>query len=50
MLTFITAYLLAWFAVLAYMVRLGSEQRRLRRTMDALQKQIQPKLAQKRAA
>jgi hypothetical protein len=50
MLSFITAYLLLWFAVLAYLVRLGSQQRRLRRTMDALQKQIQGKPAQKRAA
>jgi hypothetical protein len=50
MFTFITAYLLVLFAVLAYMVRLGSQQRRLRRTMDVLQKQIPGKPVQKRAA
>jgi CcmD family protein len=50
MLTFVTAYLFVWFAVLAYMIRLGGQQRRLRRTMDALQKQMQGMPAQKRAA
>ena len=37
MLTFMTAYLVVWFAVLAYMVRLGREQRRLRRLAETLQ-------------
>jgi CcmD family protein len=37
MLTFLTAYLVVWFAVLAYLLRLGGEQRRLRRTVEALQ-------------
>jgi len=37
MLTFMTAYLVVWFAVMAYMIRLGGEQRRLRRIAEALQ-------------
>ena len=41
MFTFMTAYLIVWFAVLAYMVRLGREQRRLRRTAEALQTQFE---------
>ncbi len=41
MLTFMTAYLVVWFAVLAYMLRLGSQQRRLRRTAEALQAQLE---------
>ena len=40
MLTFMIAYLIVWLAVLAYLVRLGGEQRRLRRTADALQAQF----------
>ncbi len=50
MLTFITAYLLFWFAVLGYMVRLGSQQRRLRRTLDTLRKQTERTPARQRAA
>ena len=41
MLTFMTAYLVVWFAVLAYMLRLGGEQRRLRRMAEALQAQFE---------
>ena len=41
MLTFMTAYLVVWFAVLAYVLRLGGEQRRLRRTAEALQAQFE---------
>ncbi len=41
MLTFMTAYLIVWLAVLAYVVRLSGEQRRLRRTAEALQAQFQ---------
>jgi len=37
MLTFMTAYLVVWFAVSAYLVRLGAAQRRLRRLAEALQ-------------
>jgi CcmD family protein len=50
MLTFVTAYLLIWFAVSAYLVRLGSQQRRLRRAIEALEKQLKSKPSQKRAA
>ena len=41
MLAFMSAYLIVWFAVLAYMVQLGSQQRRLRRTAEALQAQFE---------
>jgi CcmD family protein len=50
MLTFITAYLLVWFAVSAYLIRLGSQQRRLRRAMEALERKLQEKPIHKRAA
>jgi CcmD family protein len=50
MLTFMTAYLIVWFAVLAYMLRLGSQQRRLGRMAEALQKQAAQKPARQRAA
>ena len=39
--TFLGAYLLAWAAVLGYVVRLASQQRRLQRTVESLQLQIQ---------
>ena len=38
MLTFMSAYLLVWFAVLAYLLRLDARGRRLERTLDALQR------------
>ena len=41
MLTFMTAYLVLWFAVLAYVLRLGSEQGRLRRMADELQRRAE---------
>ncbi len=41
MFTFLTAYLIVWFASLAYMLRLGREQRRLRRTAEALQAEFE---------
>ena len=41
MFTFLTAYLIVWFASLAYMLRLGGEQRRLRRTAEALQAEFE---------
>jgi CcmD family protein len=50
MLTFMSAYLIVWFAVLAYMLRLGSQQRRLRRMAEDLQKQALQKPARQRAA
>ena len=51
MFTFITAYLLVWLAVLGYLLRLGGEQRRLRRSAEALQKQLdQQRPAQRNAA
>jgi CcmD family protein len=51
MLTFVTAYLIVWFAVLAYMLRLGGEQRRLRRTAEALREQFdKQRPARQRAA
>jgi CcmD family protein len=51
MLTFITAYLIVWCAALGYLLRLGSEQRRLRHMADALQKQLeQQRPARRRAA
>jgi len=37
MFTFMAAYLIVWLAVLAYLVRLGGEQRRLRHMAEALQ-------------
>jgi CcmD family protein len=51
MATCITAYLVVGLAVLGYVLRLGVEQRRLRRLADALQMQRdQRRLAWKRAA
>ncbi len=51
MITFVTAYLIVWLASLAYLLRLGSEQRRLRRMADALQEQAEQRLpARQRAA
>jgi CcmD family protein len=51
MLSFMTAYLIVWFAVLAYMVRLGGEQRRLRRIAEALQAEFEKqKPSRQRAA
>jgi CcmD family protein len=50
MFTFMTAYLIVLFAVLAYVVRLGGQQRRLRRIAELLQKQAKQKPMQKRAA
>ena len=51
MLTCITAYLIVGLAVLGYLLRLGSEHRRLRRLADALQKPCdQQRQARRRAA
>jgi hypothetical protein len=51
MLTFMTAYVLVWFAVLAYMVRLGIEHRRLRRLAETLKENAEnAKPARQRAA
>ncbi len=41
MFTFMSAYLIVWLAVLAYVVRLGGQQRRLQRTAEALQAQFE---------
>jgi CcmD family protein len=41
MIAFMTAYLLVWLAVLAYVVRLGSEHRRLRRMAQTLQAKLE---------
>lgn len=38
MTTFVVAYLLVWAGLLGYVIRLGAEQRRLRRELDALQR------------
>ena len=40
MFSFMTAYVVVWFAVMAYVVRLGGEQRRLRRMAEALQEKL----------
>ena len=50
MLTFMTAYLLVWFAVLAYLLRLGGEQRRLRRMAESLQAQFEKERPPQRRA
>ena len=50
MLAFVTAYLLLWIAVSAYVLRLGGQQRRLRHMIEALEKQSEGKPLQKRAA
>ena len=51
MLSFMTAYLIVWFAVLAYMAQLGGEQRRLRRIAEALQAEFdKQKPSRQRAA
>jgi len=51
MLTFMTAYLVVWSAVLAYVVRLGAAQRRLRRIAEALQAESEKqKTSRQRAA
>jgi CcmD family protein len=41
MFTFMTAYLVVWLAVLAYVLRLGGEQRRLRRAADDVQAELE---------
>lgn len=38
--TFVTAYLAVWLAVLLYVVRLGARQRRLERSLRALESQL----------
>jgi CcmD family protein len=49
--TFLAAYLIVWFTVLAYVLRLGGEQRRLRRMADGLQAQFKKQQsARQRAA
>jgi CcmD family protein len=40
MLTFATAYLLVWFAVLVYVLRLGAAQRRLLRIVQTMQAEL----------
>jgi CcmD family protein len=50
MFSFLTAYLIVWFAVLVYMVRLASQQRRLNRIVEALQKNAAQKPVRQRAA
>jgi len=35
--TFMTAYLVVWFAVVLYVGRIGLRQRRLQQTLDALE-------------
>jgi CcmD family protein len=50
MLTFMSAYLVVWFAISIYIVRLGSEQRRLRRTAEALQERLKKQQPSRRAA
>lgn len=42
MLTFFVAYMAIWLGVLGYVVRLGVHQRRLARTLESLESQIQP--------
>ncbi len=37
---FLTAYVLVWLGVVLYVVRLGAEQRRLARTVEALRWQL----------
>lgn len=39
--TFLAAYLIVWAAVLGYVARMAGEQRRLRRTLESLQLQVQ---------
>jgi CcmD family protein len=39
--TFLIAYLIVWAGVLGYVVRLAAQQRRLLRTLESLQLQIQ---------
>jgi len=51
MLSFMIAYLVVWLAVLAYVLRLGGEQRRLRRAMETLRAETQEQqLPHQRAA
>ena len=38
MLNFAIAYLVVWFGVLAYVLRLAAKQRQLLRTLESLQK------------
>jgi CcmD family protein len=38
--TFVAAYVVVWLAVLAYVARLGSRQRQLQLTLDAIQQQL----------
>ncbi len=40
--TLIAAYLFVWLAVAAYVFRLGAGQRRLERTIEALESQLEP--------
>jgi CcmD family protein len=39
---FIAAYLVVWLGLLAYVLRLGVQQRRLARTLDALERTWNP--------
>ena len=39
--TFVTAYLAVWLAVLLYVVRLGARQRRLERSLRALETRLE---------
>ena len=50
MLTFMAAYLVVWFALFAYMLRLGGEQRRLRRAAEALQAQFEKQRSSRQRA
>ncbi len=50
MLTFMTAYLVVWLAVLAYVLRIAGEQRRLRRTVEALKAELHDEPRRKKQA
>jgi len=41
MFSVIAAYLLVWAGLLAYVVRLGAQQRRLAHSVEALQRELQ---------
>ncbi len=43
--SFIAAYLLIWVGLLSYVVRLGTHQRRLARSLESLQHEVERRAA-----
>ena len=41
MLTFVAAYLIVWFGILVYVLRLGAKQRQLQQAVQSLQLRLE---------